>query len=277
MKRKLSFVTAIAGICALNVHADATLTYELAGPDSEHQTKIISLARFFARIDDPAQPHNYLLFQAGKFFPLYQVDLESRSYTLLTPEVNPTLHAEKKPEPAPTKSENPAAETQTATTEEAPIETGSDSIASSEPNPAAPVQEVKAKASPESEATEDSTGEPPQATLRLTPKSKEIAGVNCRVVEELLDNQPIMRHCMADKARLGITEREVRSLARTFMMARERGYGWLGTATKDEKFVSIASEDLRTQRTLQLQSASNKPLPSSHLRIPPAFTKTSNQ
>ncbi len=47
--------------------------------------KIISLARFFARIDDPADPNSYLIYQTGKFFPLYRVDQANKSYTRLTP------------------------------------------------------------------------------------------------------------------------------------------------------------------------------------------------
>jgi hypothetical protein len=287
MKRILSLITAIAGVYALNAHADAALTFELAGPTAESQTKTISLARFFARIDDPAEPNSFLLYQAGKFFPLYQVDQEAHTYTLLTPEVNPTLHAGLPPKPESTETESATTDTQKTETAEAPTSDTSDQP--SNPDNAEQKPAVAAESSPpqtppqaaEKASTETSEAAAPEknpkTTLHLTPKSMDIAGINCRVVEELMDKQPIIKHCMADKARLGITEREIRTLARTFKMARDRDFGWLGTATKDEKFVSIASEDLSSHKKLTLQSISTKPLPSDYLRIPRDYTKTAKE
>ncbi|MGD8931669.1 MAG: hypothetical protein PVI52_03800 [Chromatiales bacterium] len=303
MKRLLNIVIAITGICALNVHADATLTFVLDGPEMEPKTKTLSLSRFFIRIDDTSQPNDFLLFQAGKFFPLYQVDQEARTYTLLTPEVKPTLHAGIKPQA--TQTEPSAADSQKTSTDDAVTDSSVDSAAKqqtphNETTPAAsdgPAHESGQSTSPDTETSPGTihqkataqaqadaadpaalpTQSTPKTTLHLTGKSQEIGGVNCRVVEELLDNKPIIKHCMADKARLGITEREMRSLARTFEMARERDLGWLGTATKDERFVSIASEDLGNQNTLVLQSVSTKPLPASYLRIPREFTKIPQQ
>ena len=288
MKRILSIVTVIAGICAQNVHADARLIFDLTGPDSESQTKTISLARFFARIDDPAEPNSYLLYQAGKFFPLYRVDQEARSYTLLTPEVYPTLHAEPQSKPETTKTEPAATETPNPDTAQAPSPEATDMPSSTdstakEPAVAVESSQPPAQQQPESQAptaADEPAAAPlekPQTTLHLTPKSAQIAGINCRVVEELMDKQPIMQHCMADKARLGITEREMRTLARTFRMARDRDFGWLGTATKDEKFVSIASEDLHSHKKLTLKSVSTKPLSNDYLRIPRDYVKTSKQ
>ena len=73
---------------------------------------------------------------------------------------------------------------------------------------------------------------------------------------------------MANKARLGITEREIRTLARTFVMARERNFGWLGVATGDEEFVSIQTRDPATGAQLVLKEVSTAPLPQGHLKIP---------
>jgi len=280
MKTLSNIVTAIILCGALDVYADATLTFELNTPDSQPQTRIISLARFFARIDDPAQPDSYLLFQAGKFFPLYRVDLAGHSYTQLTPEVTPTLHAEQKPAPETPKAEAPVAQVQTTAAADVATDTDAGSVPEApapEPAPASEAQSSAADQAPDSPADASANAEAKlETTLHLTSKSRQIAGINCRVVEELLDRQPVIRHCMADRARLGITEREIRSLARTFVMARERDFDWLATATKDEKFVSIASEDLRSHHSLQLQSVSTKPLPPAHLRIPREFSKTPN-
>ena len=76
---------------------------------------------------------------------------------------------------------------------------------------------------------------------------------------------------MATKARLGITERESRTLARWFTMARREGFDWLGAATEVENFVSVQSRDLRRNKTLELKSVSKAPLPAGYLRIPKSF------
>jgi hypothetical protein len=140
------------------------------------------------------------------------------------------------------------------------------STVKADPAPAAEPSEPKAAAKPDAKPQE-----PPKTTLRLTKKNTKIAGIACRQVVELVGDEPVMTHCMADKARLGITEREIRTLARTFEMAREREFGWLGTATQDENFVSIASEDLKSKKTLKLHAVSTAALPTGHLRIPREF------
>ena len=78
---------------------------------------------------------------------------------------------------------------------------------------------------------------------------------------------------MANKAALGITERESRTLARTFVMARQQGYGWLGATTKDEDFVSIRSKPLDGSKSLELISLSTKPLEQGYLKVPPKYKK----
>jgi hypothetical protein len=73
---------------------------------------------------------------------------------------------------------------------------------------------------------------------------------------------------MANSARLGITNREVITMARAFEMARDRKLGWLGTGTQDEEFISVQSKDLRDNRVLSLTTVSTEPLPEGYLRIP---------
>ena len=126
---------------------------------------------------------------------------------------------------------------------------------------------------------ETGTGEHPPASqspprlpatpqFNPTPKTGEIAGVSCRIVLELIDGEPAIEHCMANKAALGITERELRTLARLLVMARERNLDWLGAATKDEEFISLRSRELKHGKTLSLQSVSTAALPPGHLRVP---------
>lgn len=82
MLKSFGLCALVLGVCgAPAAYADATLTYELSGPETNKTVKKFSLARFFARIDDPAEAERYLLFQAGKFFPLYAVDKANQTYT----------------------------------------------------------------------------------------------------------------------------------------------------------------------------------------------------
>ncbi|MEN8166374.1 MAG: hypothetical protein ABFR65_02730 [Pseudomonadota bacterium] len=317
MKKTLKVAAAIAGLYAFSTHADVRLTYELNGPEMEPSSKTLSVSRFFARIEDPAKPESYLLYQAGKFFPLYRVEKAAGTYTRLTPEVKPTLHAGVTQKPGKTQKQPEAKETaaagEQAATEPASTAVPADTAKQATSAPAEAVSAESTKAAPPAEntpaveagpakgatpvaaapaqpepektaakataAAEQPAGEKAAASagkpaekkaktsLRVTKKNKKIAGIPCRVVEELADGKPVMTHCMADKARLGITERETRTLARVFKMARERDYGWLGTTTQDEKFVSVASKDLRSNKTLELKAVSTKPLPVGYMRI----------
>jgi hypothetical protein len=201
--------------------ADAALTYELIGTDGIKTVKKFSTARFFVRVDDPEDEKHYLLYQAGKFFPLFSVDQANATYTRLTPTVTPYMGPE----------------------------TTAKKVADETPS------EVK--------AVERS----PAPNLNPTNKMRTVAGIRCRVVQELLDGKPVIEHCMANSAELGITTREVTSLSRLFVMSRDREYGWLGTSTEDEEFVSVQSRDLRDKRELQLIAVSTEPLPAGYLRI----------
>ena len=109
------------------------------------------------------------------------------------------------------------------------------------------------------------------ATLKPTKKQRKVAGIECRVVHELIDGKPVIEHCMANSARLKVTDRELITLSRLFGMARNMELGWLGTGTKDEAFVSVQSRDLRDGRTLGLTSVSTQPLAQGYLRIPKTY------
>jgi len=230
---KLSVCVMTLAACGVSaVHADATLTYELTEADGNKTVKQFSTARFFVRIDDPADTNQYLLFQAGKFFPLYSVDSAKKSYTRLTPEVIPYMSPESR------------------------IHHGANNTTSAVKN--------------DSEQTAGTVNKP-APIFKPTKKTQLVAGIECRVVHELLDNKPVIEHCMANSARLGITNREVITISRLFEMSRNRDYGWLGVGTKDEEFVSIQSRDLRHNSALQLTALSAKPLPEGSLRIPPSY------
>ena len=57
-------------------------------------------------------------------------------------------------------------------------------------------------------------------------------------------------------------------MTRTFSMARDHQFGWLAVGTEDEEFISIQSRNLRSGKTFQLTSVSNKPLAQGYLKIP---------
>lgn len=294
-KRLSIWVLALVGCGASVSHADATLIYELSGEAADKEVKQFSISRFFVRIDSPGEEGRYLLFQAGKFFPVYSVDETERTYTQLTPAVTPRLgpvsRSAQVAAPEPRKDEKPAggdptdegagqaaAETRAGSVEDAETGTGT---ASAEPA-AHSGSDAPTSSTPKSEppGSEPASGAAASARLRspapaLKPSRevKTVAGVRCRVVHELLDGEPVMEHCMANSAGLGVTKREVISLSRLFRMARDRGLGWLGTGTEDEEFVSVQTRDLRDDRMLQLTSVSTKALPAGYLRIPRTFER----
>lgn len=264
-------------------HADATLVYQLTEPGAEPVEKRLSISHFFVRVDDSSEKDRYLLFQAGKFFPLYRVDESRQTYTLLTPPVKPTLHAgstatAKGPAAGQTPNDtaNPKA-LQGANTpgEHAAKVTPEDQQAKhqAEHDAAAPERPAAATEKP-AVANTESAGLAPSPQLKATKKIRTVTGIDCRIIFELADGKPIIEHCMANKARLGITERESRTLARLFLMARKQGFDWLGATTSDEDFVSVQSRDVRRNKTLEMKSVSTAPLPSGYLLIPRSFKKT---
>ena len=114
--------------------------------------------------------------------------------------------------------------------------------------------------------------------FKATKKMDTVAGIKCRVILELgRDDKPVKEHCMANTGHLGLTEREVITVARLFAAAREMDFEWLGVGTKDERFVSIQTRDLASNETLQLKSVSTKPLPKGHLRVPKSFKEVTSE
>ena len=92
MLKKLSIFALVLSACGASLaQADATFSYELSGSDDTKTVKQFSIARFFVRVDDPSEEKQFLLFQAGRFFPVYAVDEAESTYTLLTPPATPRL------------------------------------------------------------------------------------------------------------------------------------------------------------------------------------------
>jgi len=312
-------------------HADATLVYGLDGGSRGKVEKTFSIARFFVRIDSSDEDGRYLLFQAGKFFPLFSVNETEETYTRLTPPVKARLGPETRTKGSQTQPANDEAKpvasdaskpseadeaSAAAADETKPAGADATRSAADDAVPAEPASNVSGTAALEAPATAatQSTAEgglpepaaahdgnvesakegvsetsaqqgetakepaPPPALVpaprfQATPKRDEVAGISCRVVQEIVNDKPVVEHCMANKAALGITEREMRTLARLFALARERSWDWLGAATEDEAFVSVRSRRLDSDARLELGSVSTDPLPQGHLRISRKFTE----
>ena len=250
MSRQLAagaLLLAAAGIAA----ADATLSYKLEPGTGQAQQLKIDIDGFFARIQSAAAPGGWWLFQAGKFFPVYRVDDKAETWTRLTeaPQarlgpVNRTAGIRQAPD-----ASAGAAEADTRT-----------------PGGLGQAEAAGRAAGGAAAPAATDTGSPP--VFEATAEMDSIAGVRCRVVKELRGDAPAVAHCMANKAALGLTERELRTLCRAFEMAREQGLGWLGAATADEEFVSVRSRAEEGGASLVLESVSTAALPQDHMRVP---------
>lgn len=197
------------------VWADATLNYELQGPNGEKKDIQISIIGEMVRIDGISAEDSILLFQAGHLFPLFQMNHSERNYRRLTPEFKAYLQVEENREP------------------------NKDLFSY------------------------------PEITLKPVRKQQVVAGIKCRLVHELLDNKPVIEHCLANSARAGLSERETRSLIRTYAILRKyRDVSWPGTGTVDEKYVSVRSRHLNGGESLALKSVSAEILDPAYLRIP---------
>ena len=247
------------------VLADASFSYKLTEADNTSTEKTISIAGLFARIEQTGDTGSYLLYQAGKFFPLYRVDPTAGTYSLLTEPARPFLTPPKQGQPAGTAKTG--GKEPVGDGEEQPPRPGTeDDAAASNTSDAKSVP--AASASHPSPASQGSSRTAQHPKLKATRKSLRVNGIPCRVILEMDNGEPAVEHCMANAARLKVTEREVITLARTFTMARARQLGWLGIGSEDEKFVSIRSRDLRDNRTLELKSVSTAPQPVGYQRIP---------
>lgn len=269
--------------------ADATFAYQIARDGETPVDKTFAVARFFVRVDSSDEPGEYLLFQAGKFFPLYRVNTKQQTYVRLTPPVEAWLGPDSRSKAQAARPSSDASamdvtgdaggvEPETAATNQvappAPVAPGRPSDPADAREPAEAAQTDMPAASAEA-GPKPAPGRklPKVAQFKPTGKTDTVAGVRCRIVVELLDGEPAIEHCMANKAALDVTERETRTLARLFGLARTRGWDWLAVATADEDFVSVRSRDLGQGTTFALQSMSTAALPQGHLRMPKGFVQ----
>jgi hypothetical protein len=113
----------------------------------------------------------------------------------------------------------------------------------------------------------------PQPVLVPTRNKRNIAQVLCREVRETHDGDPVALHCMAGTGPLGLTNREMVTLSRLFMLARRLDLGWAGVATADERIASVESRLQDGSATQILQSVSHDPIPDAAMQVPKRFKR----
>jgi len=107
----------------------------------------------------------------------------------------------------------------------------------------------------------------PEPDLVPTRKKQNLAGIICRMINEVVDDQPVAQHCMAGTGPLGITSREMVTLSRLFTVARRMELGWAGVATADERIVSVDSRLGEGQAAQTLLSISYDWIPDERMQV----------
>jgi len=113
--------------------------------------------------------------------------------------------------------------------------------------------------------------ESPPPKLRPEREKAMIGGVRCQLVNEMGEERPVARHCMAAGSAIGLDERKTKTLSRLFQVARRMGLGLGGVATPDERQVSVSSQNLEDGATLTFLSIEHKIIPDSQVKIPDTY------
>lgn len=115
---------------------------------------------------------------------------------------------------------------------------------------------------------------PAGADLRYTGQSDSVAGIPCRVFTEMRKDKAVAEHCLADASSLGMTTRELITVARLIEFSKQRtDPDWIA-AQSDEKFITIRSRPAPDRAaTFELKSVSHAIIPQFYFRIPPAYQK----
>lgn len=120
------------------------------------------------------------------------------------------------------------------------------------------------------QATEKKTEMP---GLKPTGKKDTVAGVQCRVVNEVVNDKTVAEHCMAEVVALQMTPRELITMARLIEFSREwTDPDWIAVQS-NEKYVSIRSRPADGDATFILKSVSHELPPGDYFRVPPAYKK----
>jgi hypothetical protein len=130
------------------------------------------------------------------------------------------------------------------------------------------------EAEPTAEPAEQAAAQTsPKSTLSPTGKKRSIAGVRCREVMEMRNDKPVAEHCVADAAALGMTPRELITMARLIEFSKQRtDPDWIAMQS-DEQFISIRSAPPGAAATFELKSVSHDIVPREYFRVPAGYKK----
>jgi hypothetical protein len=129
-------------------------------------------------------------------------------------------------------------------------------------------------AEPETADTKKVSATSPQPpVLSPTGQKQTVAGVRCMVVNEIRNDKPVAEHCLANAAALGMTSRELITMARLIEFSKQwTDPDWIAVQS-DEDFVSIQSVPPAGNATFVLKSVSHEILPADHFRVPSEYQK----
>lgn len=233
--KRIAQLALLGGLCnAASVHADATLVYQTTDADGGKTQHTFAITGRFVRVDMDTEPDRYWVIDAG-LLTMADVDQSTQRFTF-----------EKLPRP-----ELPAAAPSAKQETPATPRTGQDA-------------EQAVQAAPTLS---------PAPVLVPTRKKQNVAGVICRMVDEVAGDRPVARHCMAGTGPLGVTSREMVTLSRLFTVARRLELGWAGVATADERIASVDSHLGEGQAAQTLLSVSYDWIPDARMQVPKKYER----
>lgn len=109
--------------------------------------------------------------------------------------------------------------------------------------------------------------------LKPTGKKDTVAGVRCMIVNEIVNDMPVAEHCMADAYALGMTPREVITMARLIDFSKAwTDPDWIAVQS-NEKYISIRSRPAGGDVTFMLEAVSHETASRDYFRVPPEYQK----
>lgn len=113
--------------------------------------------------------------------------------------------------------------------------------------------------------------------LKPTGKKETVAGVRCIIVNEIENDKPVAEHCMADAHALGMSPRELITMARLIDFSKEwTDPEWVAVQS-EEKYISIRSRPLDGDVAFILEAVSHKIASREHFRVPPEYQKLDSE
>jgi len=138
----------------------------------------------------------------------------------------------------------------------------------------APAAQAGSTATPKSESAGKAAAISLQASvLSPTGQKDSVAGYRCRVVKEMRNDELVAEHCLVDAATLGMTPRELITMARLIEFSKQRtDPDWIA-AQSDEQFISIRSRPAGGGETFVLKSVAHDVVSRDYFRVPPEYKK----